>query len=268
FITDWTPYLSFTQTCTTLGLIIGLALGYSHFKPRTARWLSFGYMALLLPIIWIRVIDEEVAVDERLLSIGGRLIFSIGEFFARRPVDDPLFFIAIMSIAFWVISASAGFNLTRRQNFLSAVLPSAIGILVIQHYDNLFTGRLLFLAVFIFIALCLLGRLTFLQNQQQWRERRIFLSPENSLDLTTSMTIAAALLIFAAWTVPLSISRVETLRETWKQITKPWTDFTKRMENAVSALESPSPGTPVEFYGTELELGRGFSLSDTLMFRV
>ncbi|HEU0294760.1 MAG TPA: transglutaminaseTgpA domain-containing protein [Anaerolineales bacterium] len=267
-ITDWTKYLNFTQISATFGLVIGLALGYSQFQPRIARWISFGYMVMMLPIIWIRVIDEQVAVDERLLSVGGRLLFSFGEFFARRPVEDPLFFVAIMSVAFWVISASAAFNLTRHQNFLAIVLPSAIGMLVIQNYDNLFSSRLWFLAFFIFIALCLLGRLNFLQKQQQWRERRVFLSPENSLDLTSSMAIGAALIIFLAWTVPLSLSRIETLRQTWKQITQPWTDFTNRMENAVSALESPEITTPSEFYGTELALGSGFPLSDTIMFNV
>ena len=268
FITDWTPYLDFTQASAIMGIIIGLALGYSQFKPRTARWISFGYMVMMLPVIWIRVIDEQVELDERLLSIGGRLVFSFGEFFARRPVEDPLFFISIMSVAFWVISASAGFHLTRHQNFLAVVLPSAIGLLVIQNYDNLFSGRLWFLAFFIFIALCLLGRLNFLQRQQQWRERRVFLSPENSLDLTSSMAVGAALIILLAWTVPLSITRIETLRATWKQITRPWTEFTDRMENAVTALKSPELTTPSEFYGTELELGLGFPLSDTVMFQV
>ena len=267
-ITDWTSYLNFTQISAFLGLIIGLALGYSQFHPKAARWISFGYMVIMLPVIWIRVIDEQVAVDERLLSVGGRLLFSFTEFFARRPVEDPLFFIAVMSVAFWVLSASAGFYLTRHQNFLAVVLPSTIGILIIQNYDNLFTGRLWFLAFFIFMALCLLGRLYFLQRQQQWRERRVFLSPENSLDLTSSMAIGAALIVLLAASVPLSLSRVETLREGWKQLTKPWTDFTERMENAVSALESPEIATPSEYYGTELELGLGFPLSDTIMFKV
>jgi len=126
-ITDWTSYLNFTQISAFLGLVIGLALGYSQFNPKAARWISFCYMVIMLPVIWIRVIDEQVAVDERLLSVGGRLLFSFREFFARRPVEDPLFFIAIMSVAFWVLSASAGFYLTRHQNFLalSCHLPSA-----------------------------------------------------------------------------------------------------------------------------------------------
>lgn len=266
--TDWTENLNFAQAAALLGLVLGLSLGYSHFKRNTARWLSFGYMLVVLPVIWIRVIDRQVELDERFLSVLGRLLFSISEFFARRPVEDPLFFVALMSIAFWALSSSAGFNLVRQQNFLAATLPSAIGILVIQHYDNIVSGRLLFLAFFIFIALFLMGRLKFLQDQKLWRERRVFLSPENSIDLTSGLGIAAALIIFAAFTLPLSLTRVDTLRRTWDRIIRPWTDLTERMENAVSALDSPGGGRPGEFYGTELELGLGFPLSDEVMFRV
>ena len=266
--TSWTPNLSFVQTSTSMGFVLGLALGYSQFKRRTARWISLGYMVIMLPLIWIRVIDKQVELDERLLSVGGRLLYSISEFFARRPVEDPLFFVAIMCVTFWIISASAGFNLTRHQNFLAMVLPSAIGILVIQHYDNGVAGRGWILGFFIFVALFLLGRLNFLQDQKNWRARRVFLSPENSLDLTSSMAIAAALIIITAWTIPLSFTRIDTLQQAWDRITRPWTNFTDRMQNAVSALESPSGGRPGEFFGTELKLGNGFPLSNVIMFKV
>ena len=266
--TDWVPDLSLIQLFTTMGAAIGLSLGYSQFQRRTARWISFFYMIIMLPLQWMLVIDQEVSLEEQLLSVGGRLLFSISEFFSRRPVEDPLFFIACMSIAFWIISASAGFTLLRQQNFLRVVLPSAVGMLIIQNYDNVAGGRLWFLAFFVFIALFLLGRLNFLQDQKHWRERRVFLSPENSVDLTSGMAIAAGLIILIAWTVPISVTRIDSARQVWNQIIKPWTDFAERMENAVSALESPSGGRPGEFYGTELELGQGFPLSDMVMFQV
>lgn len=266
--TDWVPNLPLIQLFTTMGVAIGLALGYSHFQRRTARWISFFYMIIMLPLQWILVIDQEVSLEEQLASVGGRLLYSISEFFSRRPVEDPLFFIACMSITFWIISASASFSLLRHQNFLRIVLPSAIGMLIIQNYDNVVSGRLWFLAFFVFITLFLLGRLNFLQDQKHWRERRVFLSPENSVDLTSGMAIAAGLIILMAWTVPISLTRIDSARQAWNRITKPWNDFTKRMENAVSALESPSGGRPGEFYGTELELGQGFPLSDTVMFQV
>jgi transglutaminase-like putative cysteine protease len=266
--TSWTPFLNLIQTFTTMGLIIGAALGYSRFPRSTVRWLTFFYMLLLLPLMWTLVIDQDTSLEEQLLSVAGRLFFSTSDFMARRPVEDPLFFVAIMSIAFWIISSWSSFTLVRNQNYLGAVLPSAIGLLIIQNYDNVNTSRLWFLAFFAFVALLLLGRLQFLQNKLSWLQRRVFVSPDNSVDLTSSMAVAAGLIIIVAWTVPASLSSLESAAKTWNKITRPWHEFTDRMENAVSALESKVNTRRGEFFSTELVLGSGFPLSDTVMFEV
>jgi len=154
--TTWTPFLYLVQTFTSLGFVIGTALGYSKFQRHTARWLTFFYMLILLPLQWTLVIDQDTSLEEQLFSVAGRLFFSTSNFVARRPVDDPLFFVAVMSIAFWIMSSWAGFTLVRNQNYLGAVLPAAISLLIIQNYDNASAGRLLFLALFAFLALLLL----------------------------------------------------------------------------------------------------------------
>jgi transglutaminase-like putative cysteine protease len=266
--TTWTPFLYLIQTFTYMGFLIGSAMGYSTFRRRTVRWLTFIYMLILLPLQWTLVIDQNASLEEQFASVGGRLYFSMVDFFARQPVQDPIFFVALMSIAFWIISSWAAFTLVRNQNYLGAVLPSAIGLIIIQNYDGGVAGRLWFLAFFAFIALLLLGRLQFLQNKQSWRARRIFLSPDNSIDLSSSMAIAAGLVIIVAWTVPASLSSVTAAVKTWNRVTRPWQEFTHRMENAVSALESPSGGKRGTFFGSELALGRGFPLSDLVMFEV
>jgi transglutaminase-like putative cysteine protease len=266
--TSWTPFLYLAQTCTYIGYIVGTALGYSQFHRRTVRWLTFFYLVMMLPLQWTLVIDQEVSLEEQLGSVAGRLFFSVSDFLARRPVEDPFFFVAIMTILFWILSASAGFQLTRRQNYLAAVLPSAIGLLIIQSYDNSVQGRIWILAFFAFIALLLLGRMNFLDNQESWRERRVFLSPDNRIDLTTTMAIAAGLIILVSWTVPPTLSNLDSVVKTWNRITRPWRDFTHNMENAVEALESPSGGRRGEFFGSELALGLGFPLSDSVIFTV
>jgi hypothetical protein len=103
--TSWTPFLYLAQTFAGIGLVIGLALGYSQFHRGTARWLSFFYVLVLTPLLWTLVIDQRVSLEEQLSSVGGRLFFSITELIARRPVDDPFFFVAVMTITFWVISS-------------------------------------------------------------------------------------------------------------------------------------------------------------------
>lgn len=266
--TSWTPFLYLIQMFTSLGFTIGTILGYSRLKRGTARWLSLLYMLIFLPLQWTLIIDQRVSLEEQLGSVWGRLVFSVGELVARRPVDDPFFFVAVMSISFWIVSASAGFSLTRYQNYLRAVVPSAVGILVIQHYDNAVPGRVWILAFFTFVALLLLGRMYFLQNQASWSSRRVFISAENRFDLTGGMAVLAGLIIFASFAIPASRAGFEGAIRTWNRVTRPWNEFTEKLENAVSALDSPSGGRPGEFYGTELSLGRGFPLSEAIMFTV
>ena len=267
-VTDWTPSLNLVQGFTSMGFAVGLALGYSTFPRRTTRWLSFFYVLVLLPLQWSSTISNDVTLEEKLISTFGRMLFSVSEFFSRRPVEDPIFFVAIMMAAFWILSASAAFHLTRTQRFLPTALPAAIGILVIQHYDNSEAGRVWIIGVFALIALLMLGRLNFLEEQKRWKEKRVFLSPENSLDLTSGMAIAAGLLILTAWTVPSTFLRIDSVRRAWNQIIKPWNEFTDRFENAISALDSPGGGQTGEFYGSQLQLGLGFPLSESIMFRV
>jgi len=266
--TDWTPFLNLIRTITLIGCLIGIAMGYSQFQRGTVRWLTFLYMLIMLPLQWTWVIDQQASLEEQLASVHGRLIFSLENFFMRRSIEDPLFFIMIMSIAFWVISSWAGFALVRNQNYLGAVLPSAIGLLIIQTYDNAVLGRLWFIAFFAFTALLLLGRLNHLQNMKAWQTRRVFLSPDSQVDFTSSMAIAAGVIILVSWSVPASISSLNSAVARWNQLTKPWREFTQELNTAFDALKSTGVGKSIDFFGSELSLGTGFSLSDTVMFNV
>jgi len=266
--TNWTSFLFLTQTITYIAYVIGTILGYTRFSPWASRGISFIYMLVMLPLQWTLVIDQSASLEEQLLSVGGRLYFSLEDFFARRPVDDTILFITVITIAFWVISASAGFQLVRNQNYLVAVLPSTIALLVIQSYNNISGWQIWVFAIYAFLALLLLGRLHYLENKKSWLDRRIFLSTDNSLDLTSTMAIAAGVIILIAWTPPASAAGVDSAVRTWDKITSPWREFTDRMENAVSALESPRGGKRGEFFGSEIQLGRGFPLSDMVMFHV
>ena len=266
--TTWTPYLYLAQTSTYIAFVVGTALGYSRFSRRISQWLSALFMILMLPLQWTLMIDQNVSLEGQLTSVAGRLFFSTSDFLGRRPVEDYLFFVVIVTISFWFISSWAGFTLVRDQNYLAAILPCAIGLLIIQNYDHARAGRLWFLAFFALMALLLLGRMHYLQNKEVWRKRRIFLSQDTGIELTSSMAVAAGLLILVSWSLPATLSSVNSAVKTWEKVTKPWRELTENMENAVSALESPSGSKRGEFYGSELPLAGGWPLSDSVMFEV
>lgn len=266
--TTWTPFLSLTHTTSFVAFVVGTALGYSRFPRRVSQWLSFTYMVLMLPLLWTLIIDQDTSLEEQFSSVAGRLFFSTSDFFARRLVEDYIFFLVVMTFTFWFIASWAGFTLVRNQNYLGAVVPAAIGMLIIQNYDRGTVSRLWFMAFFALLALLLLGRMHFLQNQKAWRERRVFLSPDNSIELSSSMAIAAGLLIIVSWTIPASLASWDSAVKRWDDLMRPWRDFADSMESAVSALEAPGGSRRGEFFGPELPLGRGFPLSKAVMFEV
>jgi transglutaminase-like putative cysteine protease len=267
-ITHWTDFLFFAQTLGILGLILGLALGYSHFKKRAVTLLILGYSLILIPWQLTIAVDDEL-LSARLASVGGRLYFSLILFFQRKPVEDGLLFVAFISTLVWFLSIISGYWWTRHENYLVAVLPGGVFTLVIHLYDQFFGNRIWFLAAYLLLAMLLLGRQYYLKNRESWRERRVFLMQESTFDLTRGMVIAASLLILIAWTAPASQPGFESAVNTWHRLTQPWRDMQKWFSNAVEALEGPSTSRPEgDFFGNQLGLGSGTPLSDQVVFSV
>jgi transglutaminase-like putative cysteine protease len=266
-ITRWTEYLFFAQTLAALGLILGLALGFSHFKRRAVIWLTVGYSIILIPWQLSLVIEDEL-LSSRLASLGGRLYFALVQFFQREPVQDGLLFVAFISTLVWFMSIASGYYWTRHKNYIAAILPGGIFTLVIHLYDQAFTSRVWLLAVYLLLALLLLGHQYYLRNRESWRERRVFLMQESTFDLTRGMVIAASLFVFVAWTVPASQAGLDAAERAWERVTEPWRDVQEWFSNAVESLQGATVRKPSDFYGNRLSLGSGSPLSENVLFSI
>ena len=267
-ITEWTDFLLFAQTLGTFGILLGMALGYSQFKRRTVVFLALGYSIVLIPWQLTLAIYQDVLLSERFASLGGRLYFSLLQFFQREMVEDGLLFVAFISIIAWLVSLISGYAWTRHQNYLVATLPPAIFILVIHLYDQVFTRRILLLATFILLALLLLGRLYYQKNYESWRERRIFQMQDSAFDLTRGMAIAASIFVLVAWTVPASQEGFDSAERTWRRLTEPWQEVQEWFSNAVEILDATSARRTGDMYGSQLGLGTGNPLSEKIIFSV
>jgi transglutaminase-like putative cysteine protease len=266
-ITRWTDYLFFAQTLAALGLILGLALGFSHFKRRAVVLLTLGYSVILLPWQLTLTVEDEL-LSARLASVGGRLYFALVQFFQREPVQDSLLFVTFISTLVWFLSIASGYYWTRYENYLAAILPGGIFTLVIHLYDQFFTSRIWLLAVYLLLAMLLLGHQYYLKNRESWRERRVFLMQESTFDLTRGMVIAASLFIFVAWTAPASQAGLDAATRAWRQITEPWRDVQEWFSNAVESLRGAPVRRPLDYYSNHLSLGSGAPLSEDVLFSV
>ena len=179
-IADWAPFLYFAETFTALGTILGMALGTSRFNRHMVALLAFDYTIMVIPWQWTVIVQSEISsnVSGQFLITASRLSIAFTQFVRRAPVSDPFLFIAFVSLAMWIISLAAGYWLMRHDNLPAAVIPSAIVMIIIQIYDNHFPFRSWWLAIYLFLALLLIGRRYFLRSRIQWKIQHIAISED------------------------------------------------------------------------------------------
>ncbi len=262
--TDWAPFLYSTETMAAMGSMLGLSLGASWFKRKAVVWLAIGYTLLVLPWQISGASSQDLLID-RLKEVGSILWGSLGEFMSRQPVKDPLFFVAFADIVFWVLAVVAGYWAMRRRNILVGIIPSGIVMLAIQVYANYQPRSSWWLAVYLMIALILVGRSYFVQREKVWAERRVYVHEEAWINILGGLFTVTAVAIFIAWAFPTSISSVQPATDAWTRATR---GIRNRLSNAVTSLSGPygKPGT--NYYDSTIFLGQDAAEGDTVVFTV
>lgn len=267
--TQWTGYLYIGETMALMGTCLGLAFGVSRFRPWTVRLMAFLYTVLLVPAQLTTLSESGQPMRERLIEAWLRFGTAAITFSNGRNVDDPILFIAFISLALWLVGLVSGYGLARQRTALIAILPSAVAILIVQVYDPLPKSRLWQIALYLLFTLLLIGRLYFLESRETWQSRHIPQLPETQSDLTNGLLITAVLIIVVAWNLPLSFSSLKEAAQLWSNLTKPFEGLRKNVERAIDPLKSPyGKQQGGDFYGEDLPLGRGLPLSKSLIFRV
>ncbi len=262
--TNWAAFLYFTQSLAGLGAILGLAFGVSRFGRRSLVPLVIAYTVVLLPLQLAGAMSDDHTLDQ-LTHLGRILLMALNQFLQRKPVADPLFFVAFACIMFWFISLAAGYWLVRHDNLLVAILPSGIAILVVQVYNNYQVHASWWLAIYILIALLLLGREYYLRNRLNWSKRRVFINQEAWTDIFGGLFTTVALAVVIAWLIPASFSSLQGATDAWTRFTKP---FVNRLSNAVTSLKGGYSRVAGNYYGATLGLGRDAGQGDQSVFTV
>jgi transglutaminase-like putative cysteine protease len=266
-VTTWTPYLHYIPILALPATLLGLALGQSRFTPRQVLLLAAGYTLTVVPWQLSRALPDVPLLADRLLDLAGRLLFALSEFSRGLPVEDPLFFVTLLSLVYWVIGLHAGYALTRRGSLLASTLPAGALLLVIQVYDSYFVERIFFLAVFAFLTIALQGRLSYLRQREGWILGRVFIAREAGPTLAGRTLVAAALLVTLAWTLPAALSPSPWVTRLWDQVSESWRKPSDRLGDAFAALEGTG-GVGYTYYGDQMALGTATLLSDTVLFTV
>jgi transglutaminase-like putative cysteine protease len=262
--TEWAPFLYWTETMVGMGAVLGMALGASWFKSRTAVLLALAYTVIVLPWQLTMYFKDKLLLD-RLGGLTSTLGESFQQFLQRQPVKDPLFFLLWVCLAFWVIGLTSGYALARRRRVFVSIAAGGAAIVVIQAYGNYQPRGSWWLAIFVLLAVLLASRAHFLQRQTSWLGTRLFVGEDSGGNILAGLFLSAALTILAAWWMPAVPGSVQRAAETWNSYVEP---IRERLSNAVTSLSGPYGKPGVNFYGGVLPLGQNAAAGDQVVLRV
>ena len=266
--TQWAPGLGTAIILVMIGVMLGLALGFSQFKRAAVFWFSFGYSIPIVILVLGWILYSGISWMERTASLSDRLIHSLRLLFTSQPVHDTALFVVFMALVFWVLGLMAGFALTRFGNFITAVVPAGVVLVTIQLYSAGKGGGNFILAAYLFLGVLELGRMTYVKRRAYWKERGVALLSESRTDLNITLAIATCVIVALVWLAPTSAKSFSDIKTAWDNLNNPLHNVRENLGHAVAGLHAAGTVPPVEFYGDDLALGSQAATGETEYFLI
>jgi transglutaminase-like putative cysteine protease len=268
-VTGWTPNLGIIEALVMLAGVLGLALGYSSFKPLIVFLFGLVNTLFFIPLELGLTMEPSTNVEwwDRLNDLYARLYYSFSDFFHTKPVQDPLLFITVMALFFWLIGLLAGYQLTRNGKPWGPLIVAGLGLLIVDFYNPYAADRDRFSGVFVFLILFLVARLYYLKSRREWTEKGTTVDPEIGFDLGRTVAISGLALVLVAWNMPVLVEALTPGTTIQKELARQWETLRDKLQNAVAGLQSPVVSSS-DYYGNSLSLGAGGTRDDLSVFTV
>jgi transglutaminase-like putative cysteine protease len=255
YITHWAPGLGVPTLLAIIGVVLGLALGLLRFNPMIPIWLAPNYSIPIINLVLGVLLKVELPWLNRLLAFNNRLAFAFGLFMKNQPVRDTILFVVFMTVLFWVIGLIAGYAMTHSGNFIGAVVPAGVVLVIIQLYDPGNASNDSFLAVYLIFSLLLLGRLTYVKRRLSWEKQRVSTLAESRTDLNITFAAVALAAVLLVWLAPTSVKSFSDIKTAWQNLTRPVRDVQENLGHAVAGLQGSGRVVAIQFFGDALPLG-------------
>jgi transglutaminase-like putative cysteine protease len=270
--TEWVENLQLLWVVVLIGSALGTALGYSRFSPNLVVFLAFLYGLFIIPWLIGLTVDIGIPWLDRLAGMLEILGQTFQQLVDGENVTSPLLFLILMSVLTWTLSVYATYTLTRYGLPWRAAIPGGVTMLVIATYSVRDSTNTLLLGAYIFVALLLVARVSYLNRHIEWRGERTILPGDIGFNMARAIVFFALIVVLLAWSAPALGAAMPSFENTWKEVTKPLDGFRQRMSKVFAPVESSIGLINVkaiqDYYGDELPLGRGNWLTDELILRV
>ena len=268
YITHWASGLGAPTLLAIIGVVLGLAFGLLRFNPMIPIWLAPNYSIPIINLFTGVLLSIELPWMNRLLAFSQRLASAFGLFMKNQPVKDTILFVVFMTVLFWVIGLIAGYVLTHSGNFIGAVVPAGVVLVIIQLYDPGNASNDSFLAAYFIFSLLLLGRLTYVKRRLFWEKQRVSALAESRMDLNITFAAVALATVLLVWLAPTSVKSFSDIGTAWQNLTRPVRDVQENLGHAVAGLQGSGKAGAVQFFGDALSLGKQAATGENAYLRI
>lgn len=266
-MTGWTNDLDIILNLTLIGGVLGIALGQSRFSVNLVRMMVLVYTLFFIPWMFGLVLEPGLDWRDRLASMATRFQLSTQQWLQNHTVPDPILFLIVMALLYWIISVIAAYMVTRHDAIWASVIPTGVVMLFINHYDIRAAGDRLVI-YYLLLALLLIGRLTYLHHRSEWQKSGVFIMHETGMDIGRATIIAGVAMVLFVFSIPVSKTDISHLGRVWDDISRPWETVRHRFSNAFSSLKSSNPIAQTVTFSDRLNLGTTISQNPEIVFTV
>ncbi len=263
---EWTDYLSVVSVVGAMAVLAGTALAQSRFSGRLAAFFSTIYGIFF--VVWriSLTLDTALMEREKILSITGRLGVFFLELVRSEPSQDPLMFVLVMSVLFWILGVVAAWRVFRYGGVWSAIIPSGLVMLINTYFYVDQSSSDIHLAGFFFVSLLLIMRMDIVRRGSEWQELRSRVPTDATYRISRAGAIVAFALVSFSWIGP-SFAKQENAAKLWSAISGQFLDVRDFFSDAFNSLRVPDAAL-TEAYGDDLLLDAGEKPKDTVVLNV
>ena len=265
--TGWIEDLNHVTTLALLGLITGLAIGYSQFNKRNSQWLAIAYSIILILLQVIFLTGDDQPWLAKLPIFFSRVSSSLHLILTNQPLQDGVLFFISMAILYWFVGFFAGFNFSRFGKPWMPVMLAGISMIVIQLFQSPPFRNNLITAGFFFLLIILIGRVNYLSSHHRWDEQHVTEDKDVSTNFNRFALMIAILLIATGWSTPLLVRILTPGTDEQEQFGNYFNTFWDVTDNFFAPFQQKT-AYGRGFFGDTLDLGFFRVVSEDVVFLV
>ncbi len=263
---DWVDHLILVPAVGVLGVLAGAALAWSRFGPRLAAAFAAVYGAFVITWQIGRALDPGLVWRQRLADLGGRLSAFLRVAVRGETNPDPLMFVVLMALLFWILGAQAGWAIYRHKALWRAVLPPGLALLVNAIFYIGAGGLAWYVASYVLLTLLLAMRLHLVEQREAWTTNAAQVPPGASQAIGRVGILLAVAIVVLAWGAP-AFAQSNAAADIWIKVSSPLRSLRDRIGDVFGRLRSPIVAVS-DVYVTNLALGAGVEPGDGLVMEV